>query len=486
MAYGGLDIGTTSVKFAIYATGGSLLSLAQSTYGNRRQENPNQISGAAVWAAVKRVLAEANAKCPKDDPLRAFAISSFGEAVVPVDRDGNDLAEAFLYTAHEGRKELDQILQKVDAYHLQNITGVRASVIFPPVKINWFRNHTDIYPKVWKFLLFEDYIIHHLTGEALISYSLASRTMALDLDKRKWSSLVLDGAGIDADLLSTPVPSGTFAGRLKKEVARELGMDENVCVYTGGHDQMCGLVGSGAASPRIAANASGTVECLSTVLPDAVPSRGLLDKNIYVSAFLKDRSRFTFVGTPAGCAILDWYRSLLMVNGKEDSIYAILESDCTGKPSPVSVLPYMAGRGAPRRDVIATGSFSGLRLNTTRGDIYQAIMESLAFEMRIIIEMFAQEGIDIDEIHATGGGANSDLWMQLKADIYNRPVVRLKDAQLGALGCAMITAVADGAYSSLQQAVDCCLKKQKTFDPNPENVSLFNEKYAQYKRDWET
>lgn len=76
--------------------------------------------------------------------------------------------------------------------------------------------------------------------------------------------------------------------------------------------------------------------------------------------------------------------------------------------------------------------------------------------------------------------------MQLKADIYNRPVVRLKDAQLGALGCAMITAVADGAYSSLQQAVDCCLKKQKTFDPNPENVSLFNEKYAQYKRDWET
>lgn len=73
MAYGGLDIGTTSVKFAIYATGGSLLSLAQSTYGNRRQENPNQISGAAVWAAVKRVLAEANAKCPKDDPLRAFA-----------------------------------------------------------------------------------------------------------------------------------------------------------------------------------------------------------------------------------------------------------------------------------------------------------------------------------------------------------------------------------------------------------------------------
>lgn len=188
---------------------------------------------------------------------------------------------------------------------------------------------------------------------------------------------------------------------IKKEVARELGMDENVCVYTGGHDQMCGLVGSGAASPRIAANASGTVECLSTVLPDAVPSRGLLDKNIYVSAFLKDRSRFTFVGTPAGCAILDWYRSLLMVNGKEDSIYAILESDCTGKPSPVSVLPYMAGRGAPRRDVIATGSFSGLRLNTTRGDIYQAIMESLAFEMRIIIEMFAQEGIDIDEIHAT-------------------------------------------------------------------------------------
>lgn len=481
MSYGGLDVGTTSVKFAIYTEDGTLLSLSQSVYGNNRQSNPNRISGSAVWKAVKHVISDAVQKCTGRDPLKAFSISSFGEAAIPIDRDGNELGNTFLYTAPEGKEELSWILERIDAGKVQQITGIKPSVIFPLVRINWCKNHESYFSKVWKFLQFEDYVIYRMTGETIISLSLASRTMALDLEKGEWSDYVLDGCEVDPDLFSTPVPSGTFAGTVHAELAAELGLPIGVKVYTGGHDQMCGMIGAGAAAPHKAANASGTVECISAVLPEGFSKQVLLQNNTYVSAYTDPGSFFTFVGTPAGCAILDWYMSLFLGKERKTQDFKSIEANCSGHPSPVQVIPFMAGRGVPNRDINATGTFKGLRLTTTSSEIFQAIMESLAFEMRLVIDIYAQAGIPIDNIYATGGGAGSDLWMQLKADIYQRPVARMRSIQLVAFGCAMIAGVADGAFSNLNDAVLESVKFDRVFYPDGANARLFEEKYAFYK-----
>ena len=484
MSYGGLDIGTSNVKFAIYAADGTLLSISQSAYGNNRQTDPNQLIGDTIWNTVKHTIRRANLQCSHHDPLRAISVSSFGEAVVPIDRNGRDICPAFLYTAPEGKEELEELLRRIDAEQIQRITGVMPSVIFPPIKLNWYRNHTDVFDRAVKFLQFEDYIVWHLTGETCISLSLASRSMTLDIEKGEMSDLILEHAEIDPRLLSTPVPSGTFIGTVQPHIADELALPHGVRVYAGGHDQMCGMIGAGAIIPGTLANASGTVECISTLLSSDASVEQLLKHNVYVSAFTKKDAHFSFVGTPAGCAILDWFRSLLLENSRQESIFQLMEQECTGKPSPVAVVPYMAGRGVPRRDTGATGSFLGLKLSTSRGDIYQAIMESLAFEMRIIQDIFMDSGICVREIHATGGGSRSDLWMQLKADIYNHPVVRMESSELSALGCAMIAATADGVFSSLDEAAKVCVKKQRTFEPNPANARLFDEKYREYMAMW--
>ena len=484
MSYGGLDIGTTSVKFVIYDENGRMLSMVQSGYGNNRQIEPDRLSGDQVLCAALRVIGEANKRAPKEDPLKAFAVSSFGEAVVPVDKEGNDLAQAFLYTAREGADELDHILRQAESYEIQRRTGIRPSVIFPPAKINWYKTHTRVFDRVWKFLQFEDYLIYHLTGNTLISLSLASRSMALDLSRGEWSDYVLQAAGISEALLSKPVPSGTFAGFIRHDIARKLELPDGVKVYTGGHDQMCGMIGAGAISPGTAANASGTVECISAMLPDSAHRDSLLQNNVYVSAGTTRNSYFTFVGTPAGCAILDWYKSLLNVPVDSHAPYSWLENECSGRPSPVTVLPFMAGRGTPRRNINATGAFLGLKLTTSRSDIWQAIMEALAFEMRIVMDLFTEAGIHIDRICAIGGGAKSDLWLQLKADIYHRPVERMRSEQVTALGCALIAAVADGAYASLDEAANRCVCQERVFEPCQENAARFDEKFGHYLQIW--
>ena len=484
MVYGGLDIGTTSVKFSIYDQKGTLLAQAQQGYGNDRQAHPHQLNGSSVWNAVQSVIGEVQRRCSCAEPLSAFSVSSFGEAVVPLTKDGRELAPAFLYTAPEGKEELEMLLNQMEAKQMQRITGVYPAVIFPPVKINWFRNHTDIYEKTWKFVQFEDYILFRLTGETAISYSLASRSMALDIAAGEWSKEVLNAAGIEKEKLSTPVPSGTFVGKVRPKIAQELGLPSEVKVFTGGHDQMCGMIGSGAVSAGSAANASGTVECISAVLAQDVPATGFFQNNIYVSMFTQKQSRFTFIGTPVGGAILDWFTGIVNFGSNGPDRYCKLESECSSVPSGVLILPYFAGRGAPRRDRGATGSILGLKLNTERWEIYQGIMEALAFEMRASMDLICGQGVKIDEVRATGGGAKSELWLQLKADIYRRPVLRVDTDQPGTLGCAMIAAKADGAFASLQEAVGECVKIQKTFLPREDMTERFKEKYECYMRYW--
>lgn len=487
MFFGGLDIGTTYVKFSIYDETGNTIAYSQKRYEINRRESMNMIDPEMVWNATKAVIKETVALC-SDSELDSLAVSSFGEAIVPINKDGECLHPAFLYTAPEGREEFDQLFSKIDIKRVHNDTGVFPEVMFPPIKINWYKNNTDIYDETWKFLLFEDYIIFKLTGETIISYSLASRTMAFDMKNGEWLGYVLDGAGISRDKLSTPAPSGTCAGKIVHEVAKELGINENTKVLTGGHDQMCSLLGGGASQAGSIVNSSGTVECMSFILPEALSYETVINNNIPVSTFVEKNKYFAFVSNAAGSALIEWLITLhgngLKVTAKEagaSSIYDYLESGCNGRPSSVSILPFFAGRTNPFQDNNAKGSIHGLTLKTSIFDIYQAIMESICFEMRMGLECLTEKGLDIREMRAVGGGSKSDLWMQIKADIYKVPIYRLNTAQTGTLGCAMICAVSRGIYSSVFEAAEKWVKPEKVFYPRSETSNGFEAKYKNYK-----
>jgi xylulokinase len=350
-------------------------------------------------------------------------------------------------------------------------------------KLANLRRCADYFPRIAYFPLFEDFVIHRLTGERVISYSLASRTMGLDVEARDWAGEVFEAAGIDVRLMSRPVASGTIAGPILPEVAREVGVGGKLLVVTGGHDQMCVAVGSGALDDGIAANGAGTVEALSMTVPSACDKTRLCSASYSYSIHGDPASRFTYAFCPSGSVILNWYVNafgLGEIGRFADGIRT------PPRPGPLLILPYFSGSGTPHLDADATGVFSGMTLETTKEDIYVALLEGLAHDLAVNIGRLGGLGIPVDTIRAAGGGASSPLWLQIKADVTGKPVCALRDAEAGALGCVMLAAAAIGRFRNLREAARAMIAVGETYPPDPARHEQYKERTLQFQELYET
>lgn len=479
MIFGGLDVGTSEVKFSIYTEDGRLLAEAGEAYRGRT-DMPHQVDCQNLWKAVLRSMRKASGNCPQILELQAFAVSTFGEAIVPVDRDGNPLSQAFLFTDRHGMEECAELKSKLPEEEIARVTGAWPSVMYAPVKMMWYQNHTDLCDKAYKFLLMEDYLIFRLTGECRISYSLASRTMAFVLERKVWWDNMMEAAGIQKEQMAFPVASGTAVGRIKKEIAVECGLPKQTQVVTGGHDQMCTAVGAGGVNAGIAVDCAGTVQCLSAPLERDTAYKDLIDSKIHVSAFLGEDSYFLYTTTATGCSLLDGLLDIFSQTGPKGSSHRNIQAACKEVPSKLLLLPFLEGRGHPYADPGAKGLISGLTLTTKPEDIYQAALEGLAFETRTHMDYLRRKGVKFQRIHAAGGGANSDYWLQLKSNIYQNEVRKLENKQSGTLGCMILAAVSMGCYTTVDEAVRVCVRAERIFTPDG-NAVAYQEQYEKYQ-----
>ncbi|MRY42843.1 carbohydrate kinase, partial [Parabacteroides distasonis] len=322
-----------------------------------------------------------------------------------------------------------------------------------------------------------------------IDYSLASRTMAFDVKLLQWNETILKFAGVNETYFSKPVPMGTMAGEILKEVAEELNIQDSPIIVSGCHDQLAAAIGTGVFRTGMAVDGTGTVECITNIFEDCKDiNKELLYKGGYaIVPFLKDKLA-TYAFSFTGGALLKWYRDNL-ANMEAEHIKEIggnvyehfnKQVDVT-KPSGLLVLPYFAGAGTPFNDSNAKGAILGLTMNTTSSDIYRALMEGVTYEMRLNLEILSKAGININSIRATGGGASSKIWLQMKADILNKPVMSLGAAQSGTLGCVMLAGVACGFYASLEEAEKIFVKENEVYLPNEEMSKKYDQYYKEYK-----
>jgi xylulokinase len=338
------------------------------------------------------------------------------------------------------------------------------------------------FPRIAYFPLFEDFVIHRLTGERVISYSLASRTMGLDVEAKDWAGEIFEAAGIDVRLMSKPVASGTIAGPILPGVARELGVGGKLLVVTGGHDQMCVAVGSGALDDGIAANGAGTVEALSMTVPPACGKTELCSANYPYSIHGDPAFRFTYAFCPSGSIILNWYMDAFRLG---DLGRFAAAARIPRRPGALLILPYFSGSGTPYLDAGATGVFSGVSLETTKEDVYIALLEGLAHDMTVNIDRLDGLGIPVDVIKAAGGGASSPLWLQIKADVTGKAVHALCDAEAGAMGCVMLAAVAIGCFQNLREAARAMVAVAETYLPDPARHEEYRARTLQFRKLYE-
>ncbi len=486
----GLDIGTTGCKAMIFAQDGRVLSQARREY-TIQTLHPNWAEQDAeqVWALAWQCLRAAVAAVP-DDPPHALAISCQGEAVIPVDEAGRALRPAILGMDTRTTAENDWLRQTFGAEELFQRTGMPVHTINTLPKLLWLqRNEPALWRDAHQFLLYEDFFLRRLGGEAVVSVCLASRTQMMNLATADWDDDILTRCQIERSRLAKPAPlAGGVVGKLRPELQEELGLADDVLLVSGGHDQACAALGSGVIAPGLAMVSTGTAEVVEVAMATPALAPSLRDGGISVYRHVVPGLYVAMTLNHSGGLLLRWFRDTLgqweieQAAATGDDAYDLLLRDAPSGPTGLLLLPHFAGSGTPTLDVHSKGAILGMTFATTKADLAKAVLEGLTYELRINLDLLRAAGIEIAELHAVGGGARSELWLQIKADICNTPLRVPQVTDAACLGAALLAGVGVGVYPDLAASVVATVHWHRQVAPSMDAASTYAVNYAQYCR----
>lgn len=490
MRIAGLDIGTTGCKCTVFDEDGTYLDKAYRDYPVTRSIGGHEIDASLLRDSVIEVISKMAKKYPD---IAGLGVTSFGETFVLTDENGEPLANAMLYTDPRGHEECRRLIDTLGEMHIAKITGLRPHEMYGISKLMWIKEHRpEVYNKTRHVLQIEDFIVFTLSGVAQEDYSLATRTMAFDLDKLDWSDEIINAAGVDKNLYPKPVPSGTVAGPVLPKMAELTGLSTDTIIVSISQDQVSAAVGAGAFDSEVAVDGSGTVECM-TLLYDEKPDTEELYKGYFVSVpYVIPHKFVTYAFMYTGGALTKWFTDNLAgfetINAKNEgiSVNEVLEREYKEKrgnePSGLMILPHFAGAATPYMDTGSKGAIVGLTTDTSSAEIYMACLEGVCYEMFLLYNRVKNTGVNFKTFRATGGGAKSKCWMQMKADMLGVPFEALKTTDSGTVGSAMMTGVAIGLYKDLYEAADIMVKVTDRYEPNMSRHEQYMNIFKRYEK----
>ncbi len=485
----GLDVGTTGCKASVLNEDGGVAASAYREYALvSPQPGWHELDSAHVLECVKEIVRECMGRF-KGGRIVALSVSSLGEAVTPVDRNGNVLGNSMIYIDSRGAEEAKRLEEKLGYDRILGITGVAAHPMYSLPKIMWLKRHMpEAYRNAWKYLLYADFILFKLGARPHTDYSLAARTMGFDVVGKKWSEELMDCAELDLNKFGEPVQAGAIVGEIPARLADELGLPRGVLLVAGGHDQPCAALGAGAIRSNIASDGMGTTECITPAFDRPVISRAMaacgfacvphVIRDMYVTC------AFSFTSG----SMLKWFRDAFAYEEKAESrktgkdAYEILIEKAANANTNVLVLPHFAGAATPYMDPNARGVVLGLGINTTKEEIFKAILEGITFEMMVNLECLEKAGVAVNELRVSGGLAKSDYMLQLKADMMGKKIVSLNASEAGTVGVAVLAATAAGVFKSIDEAVSRLVRVKKVYCPDVRRTRAYAEKFETYRR----
>ena len=485
MKIAGLDIGTTGCKLTVFDPDGKKLGHSYRDDPVKRGKSEHEVDAEAIMGSVMEVIRDMAEKYPD---IAGIGVTSFGETFVMTDENGTPLHRAMLYTDPRGKEECSGLLEKMDGKSIASITGLKPHEMYSFCKIMWIKkNRPEIYGKAKHIFLMQDYVVFALTGRAQIDYSLATRTMAFDITSLKWSREMFDLAGIDMDLMSEPVPTGTSAGVVRPEISSATGLAQDTQIVSVSHDQIAAAVGAGVFDSDRAVDGAGTVECLTPIYDQIPELEVMYDGNYAVVPYVIPGKYVCYAFSYTGGALIQWCVDTLAKKEKElaeeqgISVNSLLEGDAD-EPTGLLVLPHFAGAATPYMDTGSKGVIVGLTTDTTVSEIYRACMEGVVYEMMLNMECLEDSGLHFEMLHATGGGAHSKVWMQMKADMLNVPITALNTVDAGTVGSAMLTGIAVGCFCNLEDAAAHMVEKKEVYRPRQQMHEKYEEIYKRYRK----
>ena len=488
MNYLGIDIGSSGCKAVAYDRGGEPLAHAFRDYNViHTNDGGAELDSEEVIRKCFEVIKECAGQV-EPNTIVGMGISSQGEAFTAISDRGEILCNAMISSDTRSGTLVESWTGEFGKEKLYQITGHTAHPMFTLFKLLWLKqNRPDIWGRARKFYCFEDLLQYRLGLDPAIAYPLAGRTMMFDVRKHVWSGDILRSIGVNPGQLARPLPSGTVAGTVDSGIAYELGLAEKAFVVTGGHDQACGALGAGITKAGMAMYATGTVDCITPAFANPVFTEELFNNNLCTYDHSVEGMYVTVAFSLTGGNILKWFRDefghreVAEAERLGEDAYQLLLNQMGRSPSSLLVLPYFTPSGTPYFDLETRGAILGLRLSTNRGEFIRGLLEGVAFEMRLNMEILAGSGCEIDEMRVIGGGARSDTWTQLKADVTGKKITTLNITEAGCTGVAMLACAAHRG-EAVGELANKWISPRSVIKPSPGNISWYNKRFEVYKK----
>ena len=468
--YIGVDLGSTNIKAALYDENMRLLARESVPVAYIRENGFVEFDAADYCENLVELLAEVmrGQDCKK---VAQIAFTGQAESLVVLDGVGKPLMNAISWMDERSTEECKLLEQQFPHEVCEAVTGQMAVLpTWPATKILWLqKNRPAIYGAADTYMLLKDYVVYYLTGEKKSDMSIATFSFYFDIYKKCYWTEMLDAIGVKLSQLPELVEPCSVAGTLLPGLVT--GLEPGTAVNVGTLDHFAGMIGAGNILPGGVTLSTGTVMAMTVMADESMAHNTGIAMHY---GFLPD-THIMLPVVESGGVSLEWFHRTCMKNVSYDEMNATL---ARRERNDLLFLPYMVGTNAPEFDADAKGVFWGLRQEHDNIDMAGAIMEGVAYVLQKNLVHIHNNGIRLNNIIATGGGAKSPIWCQLYADITGLPVRIPAEKEAACLGAAMIAAVADGKYADFNEAAQNLVSFTHEYTPHP--CEHFERKYRRF------
>lgn len=488
--YMGIDIGTSGVRAVLFDAEGRQIAIEYKEYPMIcTQPGMYELDPFVVFSAFLEVAGKCVENSGADSShIQAIGLSTQLFSFLAVDGNGNCLTNLITWADGRSLKQAESVSREFDCKTLYNATGCRVQhPMYPLSKILWLREtQPDIFKKTYKFVSIKEYIIFRLFGDFYIDYTDASATACFNIHSFDWDEYILSNIlGVKKDSFGEAIDCTFTLKGMRREYAEAMGLREDIPVAIGAGDGILANVGCGVFDDTSMSCTIGTSGALRIAV-----GKPLLDERqrTWCYCFTKD----TWVAGGAvnnGGIVLKWLRDNFREqfrneaeNGGYPSIYALFDKYASEIPAGsegLIFLPLLTGERSPNWNARARGILCGLDLSHSPRHFVKAAMEGVIYRMFSIYEIIGSLSGKVKQIKANGGYTNSDVWLQIQADIFEKEIAVAGVEEAASFGAAYTAMAAVGAVGSLKQPLPA-MQVSRIVHPNEENAEVYREGYRQF------
>ncbi|MDP4087288.1 MAG: xylulokinase, partial [Bacillota bacterium] len=475
----GIDLGTSAVKTILMNDRGEVCAEASKSYPLIQEKTGYSEQQPEDWIEQTiSALAELTSKSTiQPEEIEGISYSGQMHGLVLLDKNKEVLRNAILWNDTRTTPQCKKITEEFGE-QLLNISKNRVLEGFTLPKILWVQEHEpEIFEKTAIFMLPKDYVRFRMTGAINSEYSDAAGTLLLNLPEKKWSKEVCSVFGIPEGMCPPLVESHDCVGTLLPFVAEATGLSEKTKVFAGGADNACGAIGAGILSSGKTLCSVGTSGVILSFEEDKKKD---FKGKVHFFNHGKENSYYSMGVTLAAGYSLTWFKETFC---KNETFEEMLE-DVGNVPIGANGLlftPYLVGERTPHPDSLIRASFIGMDASHKREHFVRSVMEGITFSLQESVNIFREEGIEVDTVVSIGGGAKNESWLQMQADIFNAKVIKLDTEQGPAMGAAMLAAFGCNWFKSLEECAEKCIRESKIFYPKEQNVKEYQSLFMIYQ-----